>query len=195
MRSEHKQVGCLAVRSVLFMYLFHCIYIPSTTSNETGQKRDITSVERRRLWVDMDFQGYSAIDLLHKSQNAPVTYAAMLHFVREIRTHTCTFVLQTVSFWDICLMHCWICDIGPLFGTHMLRYIIPEEMVTVELTSVEVNKGTAHITLWWRHMASEILINIDSGNGFLPDGTKTLLEPMLTYHQRGPVTITSGHQH
>ena len=34
-----------------------------------------------------------------------------------------------------------------------------------------------------RHMALEILVNIDSGNGLLPDGTKPLSEPMLTYHQ------------
>ena len=29
-------------------------------------------------------------------------------------------------------------------------------------------------------MASYIWINTDSGNGFLPDGTKLLPEPMLT---------------
>ena len=33
-----------------------------------------------------------------------------------------------------------------------------------------------------------ILVNILSGNGLFPDGTKPLLEPMLTYHQKGPVT-------
>ena len=34
------------------------------------------------------------------------------------------------------------------------------------------------------------LVNIDSGNGLLPDGAKPLLEPMVTYHQRGPVAFT-----
>ena len=29
----------------------------------------------------------------------------------------------------------------------------------------------------------EILVNTGSGNGLLPDGTKPLPEPMLTYHQ------------
>ena len=29
-------------------------------------------------------------------------------------------------------------------------------------------------------MATEILVNIGSGNGFLPDGTEALPEPMLT---------------
>ena len=31
----------------------------------------------------------------------------------------------------------------------------------------------------WRHMATEIWVNIGSGNGLLPDGTKPLPEPML----------------
>ena len=33
----------------------------------------------------------------------------------------------------------------------------------------------------WRHMTTEIWVNIGSGNGLLPDGTKPLTEPMLTY--------------
>ena len=31
-------------------------------------------------------------------------------------------------------------------------------------------------------MAAGIQVYIDSGNGLLPDGTKPLPEPMLTYH-------------
>ena len=31
---------------------------------------------------------------------------------------------------------------------------------------------------------------IGSGNGLVPDGTKPLPEPMLTYHQQGPVAFT-----
>ena len=38
-------------------------------------------------------------------------------------------------------------------------------------------------------MATMILENIGSGNGLLPDGTKPLPEPMLTYHQRGSVAF------
>ena len=41
-------------------------------------------------------------------------------------------------------------------------------------------------------MAIEIWVNIGSGNGLLPDGTKPLLEPMLTDHQWGPVTFILG---
>ena len=32
-------------------------------------------------------------------------------------------------------------------------------------------------------MTTEHWVNIGSGDGFLPDGTKTLPEPMLTYQQ------------
>ena len=35
----------------------------------------------------------------------------------------------------------------------------------------------------------DIWVNIGSGNGLLPDGTKPLPEPMLTYHQYGPVSF------
>ena len=37
---------------------------------------------------------------------------------------------------------------------------------------------------------TEIWVNIGSGNGLLPDGTKPLPEPMLTYHQRGSVALS-----
>ena len=35
-------------------------------------------------------------------------------------------------------------------------------------------------------------VNIGSGNGLLPYGTKPLTEPMLTYHQYGHVASTQG---
>ena len=41
-------------------------------------------------------------------------------------------------------------------------------------------------------MAAGIRVNIGSGNGVLPDGTKLLPEPMLTYHQKGTVTFIGG---
>ena len=37
----------------------------------------------------------------------------------------------------------------------------------------------------WRHMATHIWVNTGSCNGLLPDGTKPLAKPMLTYHSRG----------
>ena len=39
-------------------------------------------------------------------------------------------------------------------------------------------------------MATLIEVNIGSGNGLLPDGTKPLPEPIMTYHEGGPVAIT-----
>ena len=44
-------------------------------------------------------------------------------------------------------------------------------------------------------MATEFWVNIGSGNGLLPDGTNPSPEPMLTYHQWGPVVITWGQFH
>ena len=41
-------------------------------------------------------------------------------------------------------------------------------------------------------MASLNLVNIGYGNGLLPDGTKPLPKPMLTYHQWGLVGFTLG---
>ena len=38
-------------------------------------------------------------------------------------------------------------------------------------------------------MVTEIWVDIGSGNGLLPDGTKPLPEPMLTYHQKGLVGV------
>ena len=38
-------------------------------------------------------------------------------------------------------------------------------------------------------MVTKIWVNIGSGNGLLPDGTKPLPEPMLTYHQSGQVAF------
>ena len=43
-------------------------------------------------------------------------------------------------------------------------------------------------------MATEIWVNIGSGNGLLPDGTKPLPEPMLTY-QLERVTFFWGQVH
>ena len=44
-------------------------------------------------------------------------------------------------------------------------------------------------------MVMEIWVNIGSGNGLLPDGTKPLPEPMLTDHQLSPVTFLLGQFH
>ena len=41
-------------------------------------------------------------------------------------------------------------------------------------------------------MAAKIGVNNYSGNGLLPDGTKPLPEPVLTYHQCSPFVFTTG---
>ena len=50
-----------------------------------------------------------------------------------------------------------------------------------------VFKGSLFFNSLWpndsRHMGKEIWVNIGSGNGLLPDGTKPVPEPMLIYHQ------------
>ena len=38
-------------------------------------------------------------------------------------------------------------------------------------------------------------VNIGSVNGLMPDGTKPLLEPMLTYDKYGPMAFIWGHYH
>ena len=54
--------------------------------------------------------GCASNDLSHKSHNAPVTYPLMHHFVTEM----CT-LLQNGALWDICLMHCGICEMNLLY--------------------------------------------------------------------------------
>ena len=46
--------------------------------------------------------------------------------------------------------------------------------------------------IWWQGFQR---INIGSGNGWLPDGTKLLPEPLLTYQQSCPVTFIWGQFH
>ena len=44
----------------------------------------------------------------------------------------------------------------------------------------------------WRHMVTEIFVNIGSGNGVLSDDTKPLPEPMLTDNQWSQITFILG---
>ena len=46
-----------------------------------------------------------------------------------------------------------------------------------------LQKGIKPFVTWCHHMVTGILVNIGSGNGLLPDGTKPLPESVLTYHQ------------
>ena len=44
-------------------------------------------------------------------------------------------------------------------------------------------------------MGIYIWVSIGSGNSWLPDNTKPLPEPMLTYHQYGSVALTQDQFH
>ena len=43
---------------------------------------------------------------------------------------------------------------------------------------------------WWQFMTSQTLVDMGSGDGLVPDGTKPLPEPMLTSHQQSPLELT-----
>ena len=60
-----------------------------------------------------------------------------------------------------------------------LRSILPYGVARPQWVNSTVAK--------WHHMATHIWVNIGSGNGLLPAGTKPLPEPMLSYHRSGPV--------
>ena len=57
----------------------------------------------------------------------------------------------------------------------------------------------SRIVSWSGHIVSALMAteiyNIGAGNGLIPDGTKPLLEPMLTDHQGSPVTFILGQFH
>ena len=40
-------------------------------------------------------------------------------------------------------------------------------------------------------MGAQNLVNIGSGNGLVPSGTKPLPDQMLLYHQRDPVALSA----
>ena len=98
-------------------------------------------------------------------------YASML--IREHYTGFGWSFICTVGSWRRVLEPRPICTYNSVKWTDRLdiRYTPPSIQLIVAL---------------WHHMATEVWVNIGSGNGLLPDGTKPLPEPMLTYHQWGP---------
>ena len=59
------------------------------------------------------FISHALIDLVNKHHNAPITYPIMHHFVSEM----CIYIYiysQNGTLWDICLMYCGICEMGPI---------------------------------------------------------------------------------
>ena len=83
---------------------------------------------------------------------------------------------------------------GPLLGESSHDWSIPLTQRASNGEPVMGKEFPCHDiiinSLWLsdaNNMVTHILVNIDSGNGLLPDGTKPLPEPMLTYHELGPV--------
>ena len=56
---------------------------------------------------------------------------------------------------------------------------MPRKFEITRETSFDIKPLWPSDAIWQQ----EIWVNIGSGNGFLPDGTKPLPKPMLTYHQ------------
>ena len=80
---------------------------------------------------------------------------------------------------------CW--DWNAYLGLHLRILVLQSTIRSLQ------QKLQGHIlTHWGLVMPFEIRVNIGLGNGLLPDGTKPLPEPMLTDHQRSPVTFILG---
>ena len=79
------------------------------------------------------------------------------------------------------------------------KTILNLKVHTYKMTYKMQNKSQYHYdrhtniqVAWWRHRATEIWASIGSGNGFLPEVTTHLPEPMLANYQRGLVAFTWG---
>ena len=75
-----------------------------------------------------------------------------------------------------------IIPFGANVGEIFINYFLFRTCIDIIRKMGTISTRSQYVTLIW--------VNIGSGNGLLPDGTKPLPEPMLTYHQSGPVIIT-----
>ena len=86
----------------------------------------------------------------------------------------------------------WSSQNRPKAQKHEIK-IFPDQHLMYHISSmIFINQL---IVAWRHHKATRNWVNIGSGNGLLPDGTKPLPEPMLTYHQYGPVAFIGWHYH
>ena len=82
---------------------------------------------------------------------------------------------------------------GTVAHYQLLYSIFNEDFSTNFIIDLNILKdGSSCYQDQVQHMATEIWVNIGSGNGFLPDGTKPLPEPILTCNQLGPVAFIRG---
>ena len=101
--------------------------------------------------------------------------------------------IETLGIWDAIALstvmnHCWL---HLVTSHHLVPYKSPSAAIVslsgefsgvdaYWILSVTININSLSLV---RHLGTWIWVNIGSGNGLLPDGTKPLPEPMLTYHQ------------
>ena len=53
--------------------------------------------------------------------------------------------------------------------------------INLKMISLQFPRGSElHMVAYWSNMVTEILVNIGSGNGLLPDGMESLPETLLT---------------
>ena len=99
----------------------------------------------------------------------------------------------------ILVFHCHYVASNIIMNRHisrnMRRYLyylaIPSDKLSLRFP---ISAITSH-KYWQLLKSTEIWVNIGSGNGLLPDGTKPLPEPMLTDHQWSPMTVILGQFH
>ena len=78
----------------------------------------------------------SAINLQIPQCTSPIWYPTMHHFVTEM-SHVCTFLLQNGALWDICLMHCGICEMGQ-FDIMTICSVTCDNKVGIMMTQISV---------------------------------------------------------
>ena len=72
----------------------------------------------------------------HKSHNAPCSPISRNAPLCNRNVHACTFLLQSGALWDICLMHCGICEIGLMTNRGQAS------------TCIRTSDDPVHL-LWW----------------------------------------------
>ena len=127
---------------------------------------------------------YMAIDLIHKSHNAPVPHPTMHHFLTEM----CIFLLQNGALWDIFVIHCGICEMVLLSSLYffilgsqnLIKSLAPRRYCcnfksNILKLIIESNSLGIHCEISLRGMpqnlAYQLSLNIGSGNGLVPSGT------------------------
>ena len=116
-----------------------------------------------------------------------VQFLSDLSCIKITTNNACMFIIELIRFH--CPSHAyyqvsWILDMGQ-------KNTSKSVIMGIELWS-EIIFEIRHqfIAAPWHHMATYILVNISLGIGLLPDDSKPIFEPILTYRQRYLVSFT-----